>query len=120
MNRSISARHAATLNSAARLAVAFLGIACCTSPILADPTPLNLQLWFRADAGVLNALGMPAANNDPVATWLEQTSNHFDTGQTNANRRPTYVTSGPDTINGLPTVKFDFTGGAGGADELFN
>ncbi len=77
----------------------------------------NNTIWFRADTGVLNPSNNPAANNDPVATWVDQSVSGFNVTQATAGKRPVYIAAGP---NGLPTVQFDNSGGAGATDVLNN
>lgn len=70
------------------------------------------QVWFRADAGVLNPLNAAAGNGDAVATWEDQIGT-LDVSQSNASFRPTYVTN---AMNGLPALEYDL----GANDRLFN
>ena len=65
-----------------------------------DPTfnGNSMQLWLRADAGVTAST---------TFTWADQSTHGNDASQSGATTRPTYVTSGPGTIGGLPAVDFD-------------
>lgn len=74
-------------------------------------TPANvgsatLIEWQRADAGVLNASGNPAANNDAVKTWQDQTANGNDQVQATVADQPTFKTNAQ---NGLPAILFNGT-----------
>ena len=64
------------------------------------------QVWFRADAGVLNPGNAAANNGDAVATWEDQIGS-LDVVQSNNSFRPTYVTG---AMNGLPALDFDIAG----------
>jgi len=58
----------------------------------------GLELWLEADTLTLN-------NNDPVATWTDQSGNENDATASGV-ARPTYKTN---TINGLPSLEFNGT-----------
>lgn len=53
----------------------------------------SLQLWLRADMGVLNGSDLPASNGEAVKTWQDQSgnANHFTQGT--AGLRPPYISS---------------------------
>src|SRR5689334_19510171 len=70
----------------------------------------NLTLWLKADAGVLNPSNNPAANNDRVNAWLDQSSQGHDGAPTTVNFQPTYKTN---DVNGLPAVDFATIGPGG-------
>lgn len=57
----------------------------------------GLQVWLKADSLALN-------DNDPVASWLDSTSNHIDVLQGIAGSKPLFKTN---IINGKPIVRFD-------------
>ncbi len=83
------------------LAAAALGLQGQTLPITN-----GLQLWLKADAGVAtNAAGL-------VTNWVDQSGNGNNAAPTNNNTAysPTYA---PDSLNGLPTLRFP-----GGAKAL--
>src|SRR5262245_29682685 len=64
----------------------------------------NLQLWFRADAGVTtNGTGN-------VSAWADQSGNGNNVTNTTAANQPLWL---DNTLNGLPVVRFD-----GANDEL--
>lgn len=58
----------------------------------------GLQLWIQADA--ISGL----ANNDPVTTWEDSSSNNRDFTQATETNKPLYKTN---ILNGLPGVLFD-------------
>jgi hypothetical protein len=60
----------------------------------------DLEMWLDADA----ITGL--VNNDPVATWADQSGNANDATQATAGARPVYKTN---IVNGLPVVRFDAT-----------
>lgn len=69
------------------------------------PTDIaGLTLWLNADAIV----GL--VNDDPVATWEDESGNNDDATQGTGANQPTYKTN---IVNGLPVVRFD-----GGNDYL--
>lgn len=75
-------------------------------PVSSSFNPLTLpglQSWLKADAGVLAPGGAAAVNNDPIATWQDQSgnSNHFE--QNTSSNRPSLKTN---RINGKPSVYF--------------
>jgi hypothetical protein len=62
------------------------------------PPATGLQLWVRADAGVVtNATGL-------VEKWTDQSSHNNDATQTDDTLKPKLV---PDAVNGKPAVRFD-------------
>lgn len=66
-----------------------------------------MQLWYKGDAGVLNASNTPATNGQPVATWVNQsTQTGRDSTQSNASFRPLY-SSPNSSFNNQATVDFD-------------
>ncbi len=65
----------------------------------------NLELWFKADAGVEESTGDAAEDTDPVEFWLDQSLNGFDAEQATVGERPLFDAS--TTINGNPTLLFD-------------
>jgi hypothetical protein len=91
------------------LAVALLSVA--GSSAWADPTSTGLQLWLRADDGVLNAAGTAAADGEAVAQWLDHSGNSRHLGQADSSARPLLQATG---INGAATLAFD-----GSNDWLF-
>jgi hypothetical protein len=67
----------------------------------------GLQVWFKSDAGVLDASNNSiTANNTAVATWQDQSGNGYHATQVTAGSRPVYkdVSNGQ---NNLPGVYFD-------------
>jgi PA14 domain-containing protein/chitobiase/beta-hexosaminidase-like protein/Big-like domain-containing protein/carboxypeptidase family protein len=63
-----------------------------------DFTPLkvpNVQLWWRADAGVPSGFG---------DSWIDQSGNGNDGFQPNGSAVPRLV---PNAVNGLPAMRFD-------------
>ncbi len=60
----------------------------------------GLKIWLKADAGA------GAANNDPVATWTDQSGTSHSFAQATSGKRPLYKTN---IQNGLPVVRFDGT-----------
>jgi hypothetical protein len=64
----------------------------------------TVELWLKADAGVLNGGGTAAANGDYVGTWSDQSAGvGGDAVQATAAYRPTYATS---VLNGMPVIRF--------------
>ncbi len=55
----------------------------------------GLQVWFRADQGVVG--------NGAISTWLDQSGSGRHATQSDPERQPTLSNS----LNGLPTVRFD-------------
>ncbi len=55
----------------------------------------GLQAWFRADQGVVG--------NGAISTWLDQSGSGRHATQSDPERQPTLSNS----LNGLPTVRFD-------------
>jgi hypothetical protein len=78
------------------------GSATAKAPV----TGPDLVLWLDAQ----NIVGKGGASNQPlhgkaIATWVDQSSYHNDTFQTNADQRPTYVRDALD--GGLQAVHFE-------------
>ncbi len=80
--------------------------------ILADPT---LQLWLKADVGVLDSSGRAPGETGfdatEIATWQDQSGNSHNVTQTMSSKMPDYVTS---VVNGQPALRFS------GAENLIN
>lgn len=71
------------------------------------PSVPGIKLWLKADAGVKNVAGDPAAGGDPVATWEDQSGYGNNVTQSSSPMRPTYILSdGNSPINNNPTVVF--------------
>jgi hypothetical protein len=66
-----------------------------------------LALWLRADMGVLDLEGGPAATNGRVLRWVDQSARSFDATQDTEGARPTFAPEGGP--NGGPAVVFDGT-----------
>ena len=66
--------------------------------------PVTAGLLYQLDAS--NAANLTLSGNN-VTAWNDSSVNHNNFVVNNAS--PTYVTSGPDTINGKPGVQFDGT-----------
>lgn len=62
------------------------------------PVNHNLQLWFRADAGVTTN------GSGNVSTWADQSSNGNDATNLNLSAQPVWI---DNALNGLPVVRFD-------------
>jgi len=74
----------------------------------------NLELWYKANAGAEEATADPAEDGDPVAFWLDQSTNGYDADQSGTSgSRPIYSTAAADAINGNPVLVFD------GNDDYF-
>jgi hypothetical protein len=58
----------------------------------------GMVFWFKANSGA------GSADNDPVSTWQDSSSNNRDASQATSGKRPTYKTG---IINGYPVVRFD-------------
>lgn len=65
------------------------------------PPTTGLMLWLRSDLGV-------SQSNGRVLSWADQSgrNNHAAAEATYA-KQPTWVTTGPSTINTLPVIHFD-------------
>lgn len=68
-----------------------------------SPLDLSPLLWLRADLGI-NSLSGIGADNDPVATWYDQSGNGSNASQATSGSRPLLKTS---VVNGLPVVRYD-------------
>ena len=66
----------------------------------------GLQLWLRADQGVFNEWGLPAADGDPVAIWGDLSPHLNDSTQEQAASRPTLQL---DAVGGHPALAFNGT-----------
>lgn len=96
-----------------RMAVVLVAVlACFPQSAFSAQLFSGAQVWFRADAGVLNPSSLPAANGNAVMTWEDQIGS-LDVSQSNASFRPTYVTN---AMNGLPVLEYDNSA----TDRLFN
>lgn len=62
----------------------------------------GLQLWLKADAGVLDASGNPATNGVAVATWVNQLGSGTDATQETSSNRPVMDST---VANGRPAIK---------------
>jgi hypothetical protein len=55
------------------------------------PTDLAITVvWLRHDLGVLAPGGSPAADQDPVETWVDQSAAGNDFSQADAGSRPIF------------------------------
>ncbi len=77
-----------------------------TLSIPTEPDVTGLTLWLKADAGIEEASGNDAENNDLVEFWRDQSGNNNDFDQSTFARRPTYS---QDQLNGNPVINFDNT-----------
>ena len=68
------------------------------------PPTAGLQLWLRADQGVQGTTGVEAAEGEAVALWRDQSPHARTVVQSDAARRPVYVTNG---IRNQPALRFD-------------
>lgn len=57
------------------------------------PDSDNLQLWLKADAGVLAPSGNPAANSGTVQIWQDQSGKSVNLANGVSGKRPIYYTS---------------------------
>lgn len=57
----------------------------------------NLQVWFRADAGVTQTFGL-------VSAWADQSGNARNAAQATGTNQPLYV---ENAVNGKPAISFD-------------
>ncbi|MGI9301153.1 MAG: hypothetical protein ACR2RB_00390, partial [Gammaproteobacteria bacterium] len=75
----------------------------------------NLRLWLKADAGtgVTN-------DNDPVATWVDQSSGGNNATQGTAVQRPTLQTDAGNRINFNPAISFDEDAGGVNQGQFFS
>lgn len=65
----------------------------------------DLELWFKADAGVYTDAGSTAASDgEAVQQWNDQSGNNRNMVQLTASIKPTYKTG---IINDLPVLRFD-------------
>jgi hypothetical protein len=80
-----------------------------------DPAK-SLTLWLKADVGVLNADGMPAAPGEQIKTWQDQSGRGFDAKQIPTNYQPTFWPDGGPGggPGGGPVVAFD------GVDDILS
>ena len=62
------------------------------------PTPEDLSLWLRADAGVVHD------SNGRISIWQDQSGNSSDATQANSGQQPFFT---ENAINGLPIVHFN-------------
>lgn len=70
-----------------------------------DPSDLDgLVLWLRADHGVLNEFGNPAADGERVSSWNGQGPNKVSAGPQMGWSTPTYK---ENALAGHPVLKFD-------------
>ena len=86
----------------------------------ADMPLSNLQLWLKADTGLLQG-----STTTPVELWADQSGNGNNAGQANTTQRPLWVAG---ALNGRPVVRFDgtssyfsltnFMNGAAGGEAL--
>lgn len=71
-----------------------------STPAAGEALPIgNLQLWLRADAGVLRS-----GAAQMVTLWRDQSGQGHDARQTASSSRPIYV---EDALAGLPALRFD-------------
>lgn len=62
----------------------------------------GLELWLDANT-------ISAANNDPIATWADQSGNSRDATQATTAKKPLWIADGGATINNKPVLRFDGT-----------
>ncbi|MEI8383640.1 MAG: DUF1549 domain-containing protein [Planctomycetota bacterium] len=74
--------------------------------IAVQPPKSGLQLWLRADAGLLNEAGAEATDGEAVATWRDQSPLGRSVVQSQAALRPTLIVKG---IRNRPALQFDGT-----------
>ncbi len=66
----------------------------------------NMQLWIKADAGVLNG-GAAASDGQAVNTWEDQSGIRVNNANDAQVPSPTFRNNATDNINFNPTVEFD-------------
>lgn len=74
------------------------------SGVPTSPPLTNLILWLESDVGVFKDAGTtPAANNDTVQQWNDQSGTGNNESQATSANRPTFLTN---QQNGKPAVSF--------------
>lgn len=71
-----------------------------------EPPRSGLQLWLRADVGLLDESGSDATDGDPIAVWRDQSPFARQVVQTETSNRPVMVVNG---IRNRPALHFDGT-----------
>ena len=74
--------------------------------VAVQPPKSGLQLWLRADTGLLNEAGVDATDGDTVATWRDQSPHGRSVVQSQPSLRPTLMVNG---IRNRPALQFDGT-----------
>ncbi|MCF6175401.1 MAG: hypothetical protein L3J71_06515 [Victivallaceae bacterium] len=69
------------------------------------PVTNNLEIWLKADAGLLDDSGQPVATSGAVQTWQDQSGNNRDYYCTSSARRP--VLEDRISPNGAAGIYFD-------------
>ncbi|MGL1889202.1 MAG: DUF2341 domain-containing protein, partial [Reichenbachiella sp.] len=71
----------------------------------------SLELWLKADKGVLNASAAAISDGESVETWQDQSGNSRNATQTTVSNQPTWTEDG---LNGSPILSFE----AGNEDHM--
>ncbi len=74
--------------------------------VAVHPPKSGLQLWLRADVGLLNEAGAEATDGESVATWRDQSPHGRSVIQSQVALRPKLIVNG---IRNRPALQFDGT-----------
>lgn len=108
---SVSSAKNITMSFKSILSIIGLGLAASLYAQGPGGVSTDLQLWYKANAGVEEASADPAEDGDPVEFWRDQSGNGYDAEQSILNNRP--ILDFTNAINGNPVFVFD------GNDDYF-